>query len=137
MEHALPLQAADDLLRDHCLALTERIGVLDNLQTGIHDHDPALVQIGDHLQFRVDHAFICLCIAEIMVAEQMVSYDFQLVLNRGNTLFHGALLVIIQNTIFHEHAGNNTDHQYNDKDARPQAAQRKECLHLPLPLIMR
>ena len=56
----------------------------------------------------------------------MISHDQELILDIGDPLRHGMLLVIIQNHTPYDYAGDKSRHQNNDKDTRLQAAQRKE-----------
>ena len=49
-----PLKALNDFLGNDRLPLTDAVGIFFHLKVFVNDHHTAFVQIGQHLQLRID-----------------------------------------------------------------------------------
>ena len=54
MGNVFPLKTFDDLLGNDGLSFTDAVGIFFHLEILVDDHNAAFIQIGQHLQFRID-----------------------------------------------------------------------------------
>ena len=130
-----PLKTLNDFLGNDRLPFTDAVGILLNLEVLVNDHHTAFVQIGQHLQLRVDDFSGIAGIlsdtvaAQIIVADQVVCQDHQLVLHHGDPLFHCHILIIIHNAVTHGNAGHETDQQDQQENTGTKASKFDHALY--------
>ena len=131
-----PLKALNDFLGNDRLPLTDAVGIFFHLKVFVNDHHTAFVQIGQHLQLRIDDLSGIAGIlsdavaAQIIVADQVVRQDHQLVLHHRDPLFHRHILIIAHDTVPHDNTGDQSDHQNQQENSCPQTSQFDHALQI-------